>query len=66
MATDVQRLIEQIQALPLEDRTRIREALETNAAPERSAAELQARLIAVGLLKEFKQPRRDVEGFHTR
>lgn len=72
MATDVERLIQQIQALPPEDQTRVRRALEVESEQlpmknDRSATvELQKRLIAAGMLKELKQPRRDVEVFNRR
>jgi hypothetical protein len=72
MATEVERLIQQIQSLPPEDQARIRQALEAEIVPlapkaERSAAvELQKRLIEAGMLSEFKAPRRDAVAFKSR
>ncbi|MEX0713258.1 MAG: hypothetical protein WD278_12965 [Pirellulales bacterium] len=72
MATDIERLIQEIQALPVEDRTRVRKALEGGSAPLRPQSQLapepdlQKRLIDAGLLKEFKRPLRDAEAFKSR
>jgi hypothetical protein len=69
MATDIQRLIEQIDALPPDDQARVRQAILATAAapsPPDHSVELQQRLIAAGLLKGFKAPRRDTEAFQTR
>ncbi|MEX2119718.1 MAG: hypothetical protein WD847_08995 [Pirellulales bacterium] len=72
MATDIERLIQEVQALPLEDRTRVRKALEDESNPLQpqsqlaSEAELQKRLVDAGLLKEVKRPLRDAGAFKSR
>jgi hypothetical protein len=72
MATDVERLIEQIKSLSLEDQSRVRDALNLHLMPDLPSngqspeLEFQLRLVEAGLLAEIKRPRRDEAAFKDR
>jgi hypothetical protein len=73
MATDIERLIREIRALPPEDQDRLRHALaeqvprqepERAATPEELAeVEYQERLVKAGLLEQVRPRRRDQRAF---
>ncbi|MEX2120727.1 MAG: hypothetical protein WD847_14140 [Pirellulales bacterium] len=71
MATDIDKLIEEVRGLPPEDQQRIRTVLEEELSSpsfgQRSPKEeLHRRLIQSGLLKEVKPPITDFEPYRNR
>jgi hypothetical protein len=73
MGSDIEQIVQEIQALSREDQQRLRDLLNLQLsasysfAAERSAEEeFQQRLIEAGLLREIKHPRRDPKAFMTR
>ena len=72
MATDIEKLLQEIRTLPLEEQERVRDALDqemmAEATEEERAAEeeFQQRLVQAGLFRQMKRPRRDAEAFKHR
>jgi hypothetical protein len=69
MATDIEKLLQDILSLPPEEQKHVRDAIDQGmtyeaADGERPAEEeFQRRLVEAGLLKEIKRPLRDAEAF---
>jgi hypothetical protein len=74
MATDIEKLLQEIRSLPAEDQNRVREALRDAEAAEpagpmdEAAAEeeFKRRLVKAGLLREIKPPIRDLTPYLDR
>lgn len=72
MATEMDKLLQEIRSLPPEDQERLRKALDEEAAPstefdEHSAEEeFKLRLLRAGLLKHIKPPITDLTPYRDR
>ena len=72
MATDIEKLLEEIRSLPPEERHRLQEALEdvpaARAAMDKTSAEeeFKRRLLRAGLLKQIKPRVTDLAAYRQR
>ncbi|MEX0712389.1 MAG: hypothetical protein WD403_11045 [Pirellulales bacterium] len=71
MATDIEKLIEEVRGLPPEEQRRIRTVLDEELSSpslgqQSPKEELHRRLIQSGLLKEVKPPITDLEPYKNR
>jgi len=74
MATDLEKLLQEIRSLPPQDQKRVREALDEEqeippATPMDEAAaeeEFKRRLVKAGLLREIKPPIKDLSSYRDR
>ncbi|MEX2118675.1 MAG: hypothetical protein WD847_03620 [Pirellulales bacterium] len=72
MASDLEKLLDEVRALPPEDQRRIRTLLDEQLSaqplepPRSPEEEFHRRLVEVGLLKEVKPPVRDLEPYRHR
>ena len=70
MATDIERLIGEVQRLSPDERRRLREAMDeqvarSSASPLPTDEEYQERLVEAGLLKQVRPRRRDQRAFDS-
>jgi len=72
MATDIEKLLQEIRSLPPEQQQQVREALDEQTSPtvpmdEASAEEeFKRRLVKAGLLREIKPPIKDLSPYRDR